>query len=161
MPESLFQVGDSQIQEIRELSHIFDAETKILNRDAFPTPPYLLMKKRTKLPRVEDQTSPSPRVYPYEESKKREQKLPSPIQTTPPSAATREKYTNKLKILVKQRRHGHYTGNKYDLSRATNRYNTRSQGTRVDPMAQHVAVLATNMQGQHQANVFINPTTGA
>ena len=27
-------------------------------------------------------------------------------------------------------------------------------------MAQHVTVLATNMQGQHQANVVIDPTTG-
>ena len=28
-------------------------------------------------------------------------------------------------------------------------------------MAQHVTVLATNMQGHHQANVVIDPTTGA
>ena len=28
-------------------------------------------------------------------------------------------------------------------------------------MAQHVAVLATNIQGHHQANFFIDPTTGA
>ena len=51
------------------------------------------MKKSTKLPRVEDQTSPSPRVDPDEEYKNREQKLPSPIQATPASEATREKYT--------------------------------------------------------------------
>ena len=27
-------------------------------------------------------------------------------------------------------------------------------------MAQHVAILATNLQGHHQANVVIDPTTG-
>ena len=84
-------------------------------------------------------------VGPDEESKNREQKLPSLIQATPSSEATRKKYTKKLKKLVKQRRRGHYTGNKYDLPRATHWYNTRVQGTRVEPMAQHVAVLATNM----------------
>ena len=40
-PESPFQVGDAQLKAIRELSQIFDAETKIPNRDAFPTPPIL------------------------------------------------------------------------------------------------------------------------
>ena len=48
------------------------------------------MKKSTNLPRVEYHTAPPPRVDADEESKNREQKLPSPIQTTPPSAATRE-----------------------------------------------------------------------
>ena len=126
-----------------------------------PPTPDLLMKKRTKLPRVEDQTSPPPRVDPDEESKNREQKLPSPIQATPSSEATRKKYTKKLKELVKQRRQGHYTGNKYDLPRATHRYNTRAQGTRVEPMAQHVEILERNLQGYHQGNVVIDPTTGA
>ena len=37
-PESTFQVGDSQLKAIRELSQIFDAETKIPNRDALPPP---------------------------------------------------------------------------------------------------------------------------
>ena len=37
-PESPFQVGDAQLKSIRKLSQIFDAETKIPNRDAFPTP---------------------------------------------------------------------------------------------------------------------------
>ena len=68
---------------------------------------------------------------------------------------------NKLKELVKQRRRGHYTGKKYDLPRSTHQYNAKSQVTRVEPMAQHVAVLATNLQGHHQANVGIDPTTGA
>ena len=62
---------------------------------------------------------------------------------------------------MKQRRRGHYTGNKYDLPPATQRYNTRVQGTRVEPMAQHVAVLSTNMEGHHQANFVIDPTTWA
>ena len=62
---------------------------------------------------------------------------------------------------MKQRRRGHYIGNKYDLPRATHRYNNIAQGTIVDPMSQHVAVLATNMQGQHQANFVIDPKTGA
>ena len=29
------------------------------------------------------------------------------------------------------------------------------------PMAQHVAILARNLQGHHEANVVIDPTTGA
>ena len=88
-PESPFQVGDTQIKAIRELSHIFDAETKIPNRDALLTPPDSLMKKMTKLPSVEDQTAPPPRVDPDEESNNREKKLPSQIQTIPSSEATR------------------------------------------------------------------------
>ena len=62
--ESPSQVGDAQLQAIRELSHIFDTETKIPKSDALFTPPDSLMKKRTKLPRVEDYTSPTPRVDP-------------------------------------------------------------------------------------------------
>ena len=62
---------------------------------------------------------------------------------------------------MKQRRQGHYTGNKYELPRATHRCNTRAQVTRMDPMAQHFAVLSTNMQGYHQENDVIKPTTGA
>ena len=65
-PELPFQVGDAQIKSIRGLSHIFDAETKLPNRGALPTPPDSLMKKRTQLPRVEDQTAPPPRVDPDE-----------------------------------------------------------------------------------------------
>ena len=161
--ESIFQVGDNQLKEIRKLAKIFDAETKTPNRDALPTahPQDFITKKRTKLPRVEDQTAPPPRVDPDEESKNRDNKSHSPIQTTPPPESIRKKYTKKLKELVKQRRWGHYTVNKYYLLRATHRYNTRSHGTRVDPMAQHAAVLATNLQGNHQANVVIDPTTGA
>ena len=119
------------------------------------------MKNSTKLPRVEDHTAPPPRVNPDEGSKERKQKTPSPIQTTPPSAATRVKYTKKLKELVKLHCRGHYTVNKYDLPRPTHGYNTIAQGTRLYPMAQHVAVLAKNLQGYHQANVVIDPTTGA
>ena len=96
-PESPFQVGESQLKSIRELANIFDAETKIPNRDTLPTPPALPTKNITKVPRVEDQMAPPPRVDPYDEYKYREQKLPSPIQTTPPSAATRGEYTKKLK----------------------------------------------------------------
>ena len=62
---------------------------------------------------------------------------------------------------MKQRRWGYCTGNNYDLLKATYRYNTRAQGTRVEPMAQHVAVLAKNFQEHHQENVVIDPTTGA
>ena len=65
-PESPFQLGDAQIKAIRELSQIFDSDTKIPNRDVLPTPPDSLMKKITKLPRVEDQIAPPPRVYPDE-----------------------------------------------------------------------------------------------
>ena len=61
---------------------------------------------------------------------------------------------------MKQRPRGHYTGNKYDLPLATHRYNTRAQGTRVETMAQHVAVLTKNIQGNHQENFVIDPTTG-
>ena len=35
------------------------------------------------------------------------------------------------------------------------------QGTRVEPTEQHIAVLATKMQGQPQSNVFVFPTPGA
>ena len=98
---------------------------------------------------------------PDEESTNREQKLPSSIQTTPSSEATRKKYTKKLTELVKQRRRGHYTGNKYGLPRATHQYNTRAQGTRVKPMAQYISVPATNLQGHNKANVVIDTTTGA
>ena len=98
---------------------------------------------------------------PDKESNNIEQKLPIPIQTTPPLEETRKKYTKKLKELVKQRLRGHYIGNKYYLPRSTQRYNTIAQGTRVDPMAQHVALLATNLQRHHQENVFIDPTTWA
>ena len=106
------------------------------------THPDALMKNSTKLPRVEDHTAPPPRVNPDEGSKERKQKTPSPIQTTPPSAATRKKYTKKLKELVKQCRRGYYTGNMCDLPRATHQYNTRAKETIVEPMAQHFAVQA-------------------
>ena len=43
-----------------------------LFRDALPTPPDSLMKKRTKLPRVEDQTAPPPRVDSDGEANNRE-----------------------------------------------------------------------------------------
>ena len=62
---------------------------------------------------------------------------------------------------MKQRRRVHYIGKKYDLPQATHRYNIRAQGTRVYPMAQHVSVIAKNLQRHHQANVVIDPTTGA
>ena len=61
-PESQFQVRYAQHKAIRELANIFDAETKISNRDALPTPPDSIMKKMTKLPRVEYHTAPPPRV---------------------------------------------------------------------------------------------------
>ena len=70
-PESSFQVGDAQLKAIIELAKIFNAETKIPNRDALPTPPDSLMKKRTKLPKVEYQTDPPPRVDPYKEYESR------------------------------------------------------------------------------------------
>ena len=38
-PEPPFQFGDSQLKAIRELSNVFDADTKIPNRDSLPTPP--------------------------------------------------------------------------------------------------------------------------
>ena len=63
-PELPFQVGEAQLKAIRELSHIFDAETKIPNRHALTTPLDSLMKKRTEIPRVEDQIDPPPRVDP-------------------------------------------------------------------------------------------------
>ena len=62
---------------------------------------------------------------------------------------------------MNQRRRGHYTGKKNELLRATHRYNTRAHGTRVEPMAQHIEILARNLQGHHQAIFFIDPTTGA
>ena len=61
-PESPFQVRDYQLKPIRELSQIFNAETQMPNMDTLPTHPDPLTKKSYKLPRVEDQTSPPPRV---------------------------------------------------------------------------------------------------
>ena len=61
-PESPFQVGDSQLIAIRESTKIYDADTKIPDRDAMTTTPDLIMKKMTKLPWVEDQTAPHTRV---------------------------------------------------------------------------------------------------
>ena len=62
---------------------------------------------------------------------------------------------------MKQRRWVHNTGNKSDLPWATQWYTTRAQGTRVEPVAPHVAVLAPNIHGYHQENVVIDSTTGA
>ena len=92
-PESPFQVGDSQLKAIRELAKIFDAETKIPNRDSLPIHLSQKTNNISKLPKVEDQMYPPQRVDPEKESKYREQKLPIPTQATPPSAAKREKYT--------------------------------------------------------------------
>ena len=92
-PESHFQVGESQPKAIRELANIFDAETQIPNRDALPAPKSPLIKKSSKLPRVEDQTDQPPRMDPYEESKDIEQRSPSTTQATRPSGATRGRYT--------------------------------------------------------------------
>ena len=65
-----------------------------------PSPPESLIKRSTKLPWVEDQKAPPPRVDLDAEYKSMEQKIPSKIQKTPPSAAKREKYNKKLKELV-------------------------------------------------------------
>ena len=64
-------MGDSHLKAIRELAKVFDAETKIPNRDALPIPPYPLMKKSTKLPSVEYHTAKPPRVDPDKESNDR------------------------------------------------------------------------------------------
>ena len=66
-----------------KLDGIFDAETKIPNRDALPTPLDSLMNKRTKIPRVKYQTAPPPRVDPDEETRERYQTPPTPTQETP------------------------------------------------------------------------------
>ena len=72
------------------------------------------------------------------------------------------KYTKKLKEQVQQSCCGNYTGNKCDFIEATHRYNNRAQtqhGMKVAPTAQHIEVLEENLQGQHQPNVLIDPTT--
>ena len=51
-PESPFQVRDSQIKAIRELSKVFYGETKIPNINTLPTPLSPLMKKSCKFSRV-------------------------------------------------------------------------------------------------------------
>ena len=63
-----------------------------------------------------------------------------------------------------KRHRGHYTRNKYDLLRATRRYNNRAQLHQekiTEPIAHHILVIATNIQGKHQSNVSIDPTPGA
>ena len=85
-------------------------------------------------------------------------------QATPPSAAVREKDTKKIKDLVQQCHYGHYTGDKYYLPTATNRYNTivnSQQGMIVETAEHHIELLATSIQVQHQANLVIDPTTGS
>ena len=77
--------------------------------DVLPTPPSPIIKKSSKLPRMEYHTAPPTRVDPNEESEYREHIPTCPIQTTIPSAVTRGKYTKKLKELVKQRHRGHNT----------------------------------------------------
>ena len=62
---------------------------------------------------------------------------------------------------MKQHRQSHYTGNNYDLLWSTHWYNNRAQVTIVEPMAQHVAEIATNIQGRHQSNDVVDPTTGS
>ena len=62
-----------------------------------PPPPDSIMKKRTKLPRMEDHTDPPARLDTDKEYNNREQKLPIPIQTTPPPEATWGKYTKSFK----------------------------------------------------------------
>ena len=98
------------------------------------------------------------------ETNKIEQTPSTPTQENPPSNAIRKKYTKKLKELVQKFRWGHYKGNKYDITRVAHRYNTRlqeQQGKIVEPTAQHISVLTTNLQGKHQDNVVIDPTTGS
>ena len=87
---------ESQLKALRELANIFDADTKISNRDTLTFPPVPLIKKSYKFTRVEDQMDLPPKVDPNEESRYRYQKLPSAIETTPPSAASRDKYTKIL-----------------------------------------------------------------
>ena len=65
---------------------------------------------------------------------------------------------------MQQRRSGKYRGNKYEILQATHRYNTRYQvhkGTRVEPTAQHIELIATNIQVKNKSNIVIDPTTGA
>ena len=95
--ESPFQVGIPQLKAIRVLANILYAKTQIPNRYALSTPPVSLMKKISKLTRVEDKTAPTPRADSDKEYRYRQQKLTSPIKATPPSEATRKKYTEKLK----------------------------------------------------------------
>ena len=64
--EPLFQVGYCQLKAIRELKNIFDAENKTPNRYTLPTPLASLTKKRSKIPSMEDQIPPPPRVDPDE-----------------------------------------------------------------------------------------------
>ena len=45
-PESPFQVGDAQLKVIREFYHIFDAETKIPNRDSLSPPSRLANEEK-------------------------------------------------------------------------------------------------------------------
>ena len=65
---------------------------------------------------------------------------------------------------MQQCRYGQYKGNKYYLSQAKHQYNKRAhiqQETRVQQTAQHIALLATNLQIQHQSNIVIDPITGS
>ena len=65
-----------------------------------PTPPPL-KKQSHKLSRVKYQRSPLPRLDPDKDTKKIDQTPPTHTQETPPSVATRLKYTKKQKNLCK------------------------------------------------------------
>ena len=67
MEVGLYDLPTLEVSSSSLLAKIFDAETKIPNRDALPNPPSSIIKKSTKLPRAEDQTAPPPRVDPDEE----------------------------------------------------------------------------------------------
>ena len=107
-------------------------------------PPTPLVKRRFKIIKVKDQTAPHPKFDSDVEYKFRDQKPPSATQATSPLAATRGKYTKKLKELIQQHRCGHYTQNKYDLLEDTHLNNTRErvyQVMRVEPTVQYISVL--------------------
>ena len=65
-PELPFQVGNSQLKSLRELTKNFDAENQTPKKDALSTLPYLIIDHIYKLPRVEYQTFSPPKVDPYE-----------------------------------------------------------------------------------------------
>ena len=125
--------------------HKFNSQTGMHH----PSPPYPQIIQSSKTPGVKYQTNPPLRLDTYEESKKRDHKTPNLTQANPPSAETRLKYTQKLKELVEQRLRGHGKRNKYYLSQATHRYNIIAQVNqvmRMEPTAQPISVLATNLQ---------------
>ena len=87
--ESTFQVGDFELNAIRELDKFLMQKFNSQIGMHYPPSLAILKKQSSKLSIKTYQAAPPPRVDTYEETKIKYQTPPTPTQETPPSAATR------------------------------------------------------------------------